>query len=301
MARQLLDMAARGSDNSTSTSATLATLQTDIQALLKQMESANTAVNVLRAAALLSMRHKAGYIPACDPRPLNTVLVSDDFDTHQAYTIGIIKHLKVIHWQSYQPAYHEWLHWVALTDVPIPPEALPLMLSLATRYPTTRGLTKRLIGSRGRWLSDYSGNRTWYWLKYTKPDRRPRLTMYEKLEARVMQSIDEVNRQRIPLEAVYNLQRMTFPWSNRLSQKIAQTLEIYLSQNRGLSADDLNKLIDLFQWSLNTSQNNTVLKIFKAYIHEEHITPAYAEAYHNLKDVLNFRAELTATFQGMSA
>ncbi len=282
-------IAANGTDNLTGT---IATEQSALDTLLDAMDSDDMAARLLRGAGLLTLHGQAGYIPSVDPRRLEKAITPDSKHHQENYPADVVQYLGVIYWSDYIHVYPEWLHYVALYDVPFPYEALPLMLDLASWIPSTQGLTKRVCGSRGRWLVEESGHRGWYKSKHIKPARRPRLTKYSKHESRVITHLEKLRYRFLSLEVTYELRRMVFPWSARFSEAIARTVETMLSIRDRLPADDLERLADTIQWYIHPGQSETILRAFRNYNQLE-------ETQHiarKLNDLLLFRAEMHKSF-----
>src|SRR5690606_5151302 len=206
------------------------------------------------------------------------------------YSSEILHFLNLIHWGHYPETYPEWLHWVALEDVAFPYEALPLMLWLASWMPATQALTKRILGSRGRWLVEQSGHRGWYWAKHIKPARRPRLTKYQKYEARVSLQLEKLRYRAFTFEIGMALRQMSFPWTQRFSEAIAETITTMLSLRKQLQVDDLARTADTIKWYIHPSQRETIITAFRNYNQLEETQTLTRE----LEDLLQFRADMTA-------
>lgn len=289
MAATLHLIAANGTDN---LPGSIATEQSALDTLLDAMDSDDTAARLLRGAGLLTLHEKAGYMPSTDPRTLKKAITPDSEHHQENYPLEVVQYLSVIYWSDYIHVYPEWLHYVALYDVPFPYEALPLMLDLASWIPSTQALTKRVSGSRGRWLLEQSGHRGWYKSKHIKPARRPRLTKYSKREARIITALEKLRYHFLSLEVTYELRRMVFPWSERFSEAIARTVKTMLSLRDRLQSDDLTRIADTIQWYIHPAQHETIVRAFRNYNQLEE-TRRIAR---KLDDLLLFRAEMHTVF-----
>lgn len=283
-------IAANGTD---ALKAPIQTIHPQIDPYLNSINTDNDAVKVLFVAGLLTMRRQAGFNPQCDMRHLESTVEPDDEHQQVAYSSDILEILTHIYHGQFPEIYAEWLHWVALEEAAFPYEAIPLMLTLATYLPNTRDLTKRVIGSRGRWLVEYSKNSDWSWSRNIKPARRPRLTKHEKYEARVTLMLQKVRYQRIPVAVTNELRKMDFPWSMRFSKMLTTTIETMLNRQNQMLADDLARLLDSVKWHIHPKQNKHLIDVIKHYNSaREFQTLAY-----DVSELLEFRAKLTAVFE----
>lgn len=284
-------IAANGTD---SLKSPIQTIHPQLDHLLSAIDTDDNAVTILFSAGLLTMRQKAGFTPAIDNRPLDKILACDDNEQEQlAYSSDILQILTRIYYSKSPKVYAEWLHWVALDDVTFPYEAIPLMLDLATDVPITRGLTKRVIGSRGRWLVEQSVNPDWYWVRHTKPAGRPRLTKYEKHESRVNMMLEKVRYQRIPVAVSSELRKMQFPWSERFSETIVNTIMTMLERQNRISLLDLTLLMDGLQWNLDPSFSASIVKNIQQYNNSQD----FQDLADYVAKILEFRANLRAVFE----
>lgn len=268
-----------------------------LDAVLDAMPEVDDASHLLRAGGLLSFHRKAGYLPGKDPRKLAMFLSPDEEHQQHYYDREIVRFLGLVYQRQYNPIYPEWLHYVALDDVTFPYEALPLMLNLASDMPSTQALTKRILGSRGRWLVEQSGNRLWQWAKSIKPARRPRLTKYTKKESRIIEILAKNRFRRLTLEVNYELRLMNFPWSKHFSRIIAGTIESMIFSNQGVQFDDLIRIADLTQWNIHPDESETLLKIFSLFSQDKEARIVSA----SLNEILAFRSDMLARFEKRSS
>lgn len=291
MAGSLHLIAANGTDNRTDI---IDTGDETLNYFLDEMQNSDDdlAARLLRAAALSTLREQAGYIPANDPRPMEKVMQVDDTHHQDRYSAQIVGFLSKIYRGNYAGCYPEWLHYVALQEATFPYEALPLMLILATWFPETQALTKRVIGSRGRWLIENSRHKNWHWAKHIKPARRPRLSKYRKYEGRIIYRLQKLGYRRLPLEISYELRLMRFPWTETFSQGIASTIENVFSRQNGLSYDDLLRFTDTIKWCIHPDMRETIVSSFRQYNQLDE-TQAIAR---NLDTLLEFRSAMLDVF-----
>ncbi|MEO1289901.1 MAG: hypothetical protein AAFV93_19265, partial [Chloroflexota bacterium] len=159
-------------------------------------------------------------------------------------------------------------------------------------YLDTRHMTKRIIGSRGRWLIDHTTHRGWDWAKSIKPAKRPRLTKYGKQESRVIERLEVVRYRRISLEATFELQTRRFPWSKHFSRILAQTFETALQLGTQYQPADLRQKLDVLQWSIHPNQTNRISDALLSY----HPNGEYGAIRHEFLRVMTFRQSLRAVF-----
>ncbi|GAB5494033.1 MAG: hypothetical protein Phog2KO_42480 [Phototrophicaceae bacterium] len=287
-------IAANGTD---SLKSPIDSLHPDLDHLLLAINTEDNAVKVLMGSGLLTMHKMAGYIPAQDTRVLDKVLVPDSEHQQVAYSATVVQFLYQIYDSSYPYTYAEWLHWVALKNVPFPYEALPTMLQLATYMPITRALTKRVLGSRGRWLVEQNIYQDWAWAKDIKPARRPRLTKYEKYEARVTIMLQKVRYHRIPVVVSNELRNMKFPWSARFSKTIISTFSNMLERQDRIAVADLERLTHWIQRYLHHSEHQRLVKSIREYNKGQD----FQDLADEIAQLLAFRARLAIVFESDSA
>lgn len=233
-----------------------------INHLLDSQHGHSQEANMLMAAGLMKMRQSAGYIPDKDARPIDKAIQADEVHEQVPYSPDVVRCLTIIHHEQYlERLYREWLHWAALTDAPVPYEVLPYMLNLATKLEDAQELSKRLVGSRGRWLVEHSGHRNWYWLQRVKPARRPRLTKYEKLEGRIAGRLQQVQYRTLEAQVAAQLRAMTFPWSLRLSKIIMRTMLNTAKRRETFPLNDLEAYLGLIQWFIHPSQIDKIIDL----------------------------------------
>jgi|GEM_PF-5658310 len=293
MAGTLHLIAANGTDN---LSGTINTRDETLDYFLNEMQNSDDdlAARLLRGAGLLTLREQAGYIPSNDPRPMEKTIKPDEYHQQEHYSPEIVGFLSKIYQGEYAECYPEWLHYVALEEATFPYEALPLMLTLATWFPITQALTKRVMGSRGRWLIDYSGHRGWYWAKHIKPDRKPRLSKYRKYEGRIIVRLQQLGFRRLPLEVSYELRLMTFPWTEVFSQGIVRTIKNMFGRRDAMTYDDLARLADTVKWYIHPDVRENLVTAFSNY-NQLNETQAIAR---NLDALLSFRSAMLDAFMG---
>lgn len=287
-------IAANGTDNLKSP---IESLHPDLDPMLKAINTDDNAVKILMGAGLLTMHKMAGYTPAKNTRALDKILVPDKEHQQVMYSSTVVDCLTSISYSDYKSTYAEWLHWVALDDITFPYEALPMMLDLATIMPRTRGLTKRVLGSRGRWLIGQNINQDWIWARQQKPARRPRLTKYEKYESRVTIMLEQVRYQRLPVVVSNELRSMKFPWSARFSKTITNTIGNMLERQSNIAVMDLSRIVSSLQFYLHSSQHQSLTKIIRQYNKGKN----FQDLADKVAKVLDFRAKLTAVFESDGA
>ena len=293
MAGTLHLIAANGTDN---VSRLIATEQATLDRILDTMDDDEGTTRLLRGAGLLTLYEKAGYIASIDPRTLDMAIPADKEHHQENYPAEVVRFLNAIYWGDYIHAYPEWLHYVALYDVPFPYEALPLILNLASWIPSTRALTKRVAGSRGRWLIEHSGHRDWYKFKHIKPARRPRLSKYSKNESRIITRLEKLRYRFLSLEVTYELQRMVFPWSKGFSRAITQAIDTMFRLQDRLQADDLSRIAEIIRWYIHPAEYETIMRAFRTYNQLEE-TQMIAR---KLDTLFLFRAEMNNVFERVS-
>ncbi len=130
---------------------------------LHQASATNPEHTLLSAVAALTLYRRAGSLPTNDPSPLPGSCLPETLASCSPRTAS---HLHTMLAGEYSAALSEWLEEAARRGKFVPPDQLPLLLSIGQTQPGYRQYILPVIGNRGRWLASmYTLNDQWAYVR----------------------------------------------------------------------------------------------------------------------------------------